>query len=493
MRQKIRFSLFFLSIGFLFLLSSCEKDLYEEGINQKRLKISHVNFNDLLKDQKFSKAYNKVQAQKNNAAKTVMEEQYQFTIANKPVKVVETESATSYTILINREIDDVNSFENLIVQQLNSGETIANIIKYVPFQPATIESYFLNGDFNGNRTVTTIVYNDNLINSTNKITNICSTVCTTLCYDCKPNYSSEYQTPHTPGANCPTNSISTSCEQVCVTYDDGGGSSSNPIDITGGGGTGGSTDNLDPPHNDSGNNPIVTAPVLELGEEEEVITPCENLKNLFSPTITPSVKTVIQTQLQPNILINPYGEKGAKLQRTPNGTIGVSIIPSTTVGCIGIPVGGNNYIAIHTHPVDNSQPMFSWSDVYTLYVMNKEIATHNSGMASFLLVCQDSSGNFLTYAIVIENIGNTVESVLNDPEFAGMEHEDIKKIMDKKLYKDYNIEQNSAVSTNYEKAFLKFMQSSNISLYKANNTLTNWSKLSLGGLNTDTVTPSPCK
>lgn len=247
------------------------------------MKISHVSFGELLKNKKFSTAYSKVLQQQSLTNKTVMEEQYQFTIANKPVKVIETESATSYTILINRAIDDVNSFENLIVQQFNSGETTANIIKYVPFQPATIESYFLNGDFNGNRTVTTIVYNDNLINSTNKITNICSTVCTTLCYDCKPNYSSEYQTPHTPGANCPTSSISTSCEQVCVTYDDGGGSSSNPIDITGGGGTGGTGD-LDTPHNDSGNNnPIVTAPVLELEEENETpvvqIPPCEKLKN----------------------------------------------------------------------------------------------------------------------------------------------------------------------------------------------------------------------
>ena len=75
------------------------------------MKISHVSFGELLKNKKFSTAYSKVLQQQSLTNKTVMEEQYQFTIANKPVKVIETESATSYTILINRAIDDVNSLK----------------------------------------------------------------------------------------------------------------------------------------------------------------------------------------------------------------------------------------------------------------------------------------------------------------------------------------------------------------------------------------------
>ena len=479
----------------LFVSCSLEEDYATKKRYEEKMKISHVSFGELLKNKKFSTAYSKVLQQQSLTNKTVMEEQYQFTIANKPVKVIETESATSYTILINRAIDDVNSFENLIVQQFNSGETTANIIKYVPFQPATIESYFLNGDFNGNRTITPIVYNDNLINSTNKITNICSTVCTTLCYDCNPSYSSEYQIPHSPKERCPKSSTFTSCDQVCVAYDDGGGdSSSNPIDLTGGGGAGGTGD-LDTPHNDSGNNnPIVTAPVLELEEENETpvvqIPPCEKLKNLLKKP-KPDIKSTIINNLIPNIRINPYGEKAAYLQKFPDGTMGTTISLPTTKGQIGIRTGGNYYSAIHTHP-ESAYPMFSWSDVYTLYTLNKQMQAHNAGLSSFLLVCKDQNGDFQTYAIMIENIENTIESVLNDKKYAGKKVEEIKAIMDSKLFKDYYIEQNNQTSTNYDKAFLKFMKDSNISLYKADNTLTTWSKLSLDESQTNLNNPEPC-
>lgn len=494
MKHKLKkILLLYIISGTLFVSCSLEEDYATKKRYEEKMKISHVSFGELLKNKKFSTAYSKVLQQQSLTNKTVMEEQYQFTIANKPVKVIETESATSYTILINRAIDDVNSFENLIVQQLNSGETTANIIKYVPFQPATIESYFLNGDFNGNRTVTPIVYNDNLINSTNKITNICSTVCTTLCYDCKPNYSSEYQIPHPPQNGC--KSISTSCDQVCVSYDDGGGSSSNPIDLTGGGGTGGTTGEVETPPNDSGNNnPIVTAPVLELEEENETpvvqIPPCEKLKNLLKKP-KPDIKSTIINNLIPNIRINPYGEKAAYLQKFPDGTMGTTISLPTTKGQIGIRTGGNYYSAIHTHP-ESAYPMFSWSDVYTLYTLNKQMQAHNAGLSSFLLVCKDQNGDFQTYAIMIENIENTIESVLNDKKYAGKKVEEIKAIMDSKLFKDYYIEQNNQTSTNYDKAFLKFMKDSNISLYKADNTLTTWSKLSLDESQTNLNNPEPC-
>ena len=99
--------------------------------------------------------------------------------------------------------------------------------------------------------------------------------------------------------------------------------------------------------------------------------------------------------------------------------------------------------------------MFSWSDVYTLYTLNKQMQAHNAGLSSFLLVCKDQNGDFQTYAIMIENIENTIESVLNDPKYAGKKVEDIKAIMDSNLFKDYYIEQNNQTSTNYDKAFFK--------------------------------------
>ena len=86
------------------------------------MKISHIKFNELLKDNKFSKAYGKVQDKRSLVGKTVMEEQYNFTIADKPVKVLEWAEGITYTILINRTIKDITFFENLVVEQLVMGK-----------------------------------------------------------------------------------------------------------------------------------------------------------------------------------------------------------------------------------------------------------------------------------------------------------------------------------------------------------------------------------
>ncbi|MCA1965827.1 MAG: hypothetical protein LDL23_04165, partial [Flavobacterium sp.] len=409
------------------------------------------------------------------------EEQYQFTIANKPVKVIETESATSYTILINRAIDDVNSFENLIVQQLNSGETTANIIKYVPFQPATIESYFLNGDFNGNRTITLIVYNDNLINTTNKITNVCSTVCTTLCYDCKPNYSSEYQTPHTPGANCPTSSISTSCEQVCVTYDDGGGSSSNPIDITGGGGTGG-TDDLDTPHNDSGNNnPIVTAPVLELEEENEEnneIDPCISLKET-QKTDKANINPILQ-----NYKTNLYhfGENATRINKnnlspqlpiSNNYSYTQNVMPLSLDRSIDVPILSNQtIIIIHTHPYPLTYSMFSWGDAYQYLMLNQLSNIYRNDLTLMLVTYNPVTNTNDVYALKVENMRNFRNKMNNQLNSLGTMDLNLKiKKLNEKLGDKFESE------TNLEKAFLEYFDGYGISLYKAEDNLSNWKKL----------------
>ena len=409
MKHKLKkILLLYIISGTLFVSCSLEEDYATKKRYEEKMKISHVSFGELLKNKKFSTAYSKVLQQQSLTNKTVMEEQYQFTIANKPVKVIETESATSYTILINRAIDDVNSFENLIVQQFNSGETTANIIKYVPFQPATIESYFLNGDFNGNRTITPIVYNDNLINSTNKITNICSTVCTTLCYDCKPNYSSEYQIPHPPQNGCPTKSISTSCDQVCVTYDDGGGSSSNPIDITGGGGTGGTGD-LDTPHNDSGNNnPIVTAPVLELEEEEAPKkTPCEELKKLINNIECKDAISNLEGHLSED------KEYGFAYEALPNSSDldelhPIESLPDEPLKLqMGNYIGGNFIGANHLHPrpsTSGAVPMFAADDVAWLFKVAKahlpDIPLSQKDFSVYFLTLTVGSG---TYAIKIKD------------------------------------------------------------------------------------------
>ena len=483
MKHKLKkILLLYIISGTLFVSCSLEEDYATKKRYEEKMKISHISFGELLKNKKFCTAYNKVLQQQSLTNKTVMEEQYQFTIANKPVKVIETESATSYTILINRAIDDVNSFENLIVQQFNSGETTANIIKYVPFQPATIESYFLNGDFNGNRTITPIVYNDNLINTTNKITNICSTVCTTLCYDCDPSYSSEYQIPHSPKERCPKSSTFTSCDQVCVAYDDGGGdSSSNPIDLTGGGGAGGTGD-LDTPHNDSGNNnPIVTAPVLELEEEDEEnneIDPCISLKET-QKTDKANINPILQ-----NYKTNLYhfGENATRINKnnlspqlpiSNNYSYTQDVMPLSLNNSIDVPILSNQtIIIIHTHPYPLTYSMFSWGDAYQYLMLNQLSNIYRNDLTLMLVTYNPVTNTNDVYALKVENMRNFRNKMNNQLNSLGTMDLNLKiKKLNEKLGDKFESE------TNLEKAFLEYFDGYGISLYKAEDNLSNWKKL----------------
>ena len=234
--------------------------------------------------------------------------------------------------------------------------------------------------------------------------------------------------------------------------------------------------------------PRVNCPVLEDTMVEN--TPCEKLKKLFAPSpIGPNIKSIIENELQTNIPVNPSGEKGALLRRNSGGGTGHIIIPPTDKNMIKITAGGYVYSAIHTHPND-TYPMFTWSDVFTLYTINQNIAPHNAELASFLLTCQDENGAFQTYAIVFNNqTADIVDMILNSPEFAGMEKNKIAELKDDELTEKFISEEKG--DKNYERAFLQQMLNTNVSLYKANNDLTNWSRLELN-TTTDNTVDIPC-
>ena len=506
MKHKLKkILLLYIISGTLFVSCSLEEEYLKQDNANLKIKIERKTFHELMKEEKFNAAYTKISKQKNPISssalgRTVMEAEYDFTISNIPAKVITYGNNISYNFHINRNVSNSNYFENLVVKVDSTTIPKAYIIKYIlnsnPLFISEHNAYTLDAQTE----ITQINYNDT--EAKIEYYDGCAVV-TLWC---------PYDGPHPAGPECLNQRFDDlywvrdtsgcgdgldsggggSSGPVDTT---GGGGSSGPVDTTGGGGGAGGTGDLDTPHNDSGNNnPIVTAPVLELEEENETpvvqIPPCEKLKNLLKKP-KPDIKSTIINNLIPNIRINPYGEKAAYLQKFPDGTMGTTISLPTTKGQIGIRTGGNYYSAIHTHP-ESAYPMFSWSDVYTLYTLNKQMQAHNAGLSSFLLVCKDQNGDFQTYAIMIENIENTIESVLNDKKYAGKKVEEIKAIMDSKLFKDYYIEQNNQTSTNYDKAFLKFMKDSNISLYKADNTLTTWSKLSLDESQTNLNNPEPC-
>lgn len=139
----------FLIFGIAFLLASCSEELFDEAIESSNKRaIKEVKFNELYKDSKFKNLIEKV-SHTSNAARTSFENQNGFTISDGFVKVIETDSVISYTMLIERDVvTDTISFENLVIQENKfSASEKAYSIKYTPtiIAPSGHDSFYYEG------------------------------------------------------------------------------------------------------------------------------------------------------------------------------------------------------------------------------------------------------------------------------------------------------------------------------------------------------------
>lgn len=219
LKQTLK-SLFFTS--FLFLSScSLEEDFIKEENNKQKLKITNIKFEELIQRKDFNNALSNIKTKKgtNSELRTVMEDQYGFTISDFPAKVIEYDNnTTSFTLSIFRDnILNNNDFENLVIEIDSINNVTAKIVKYKPFLPVNIISSN-NIEFHGDVELSSITYNSNQSNSSSKMVYDCVTIasskCTGVPYDCGGDVCGFRYTNY------------------CGYYDDG--------DYGGGGGTGGS-------------------------------------------------------------------------------------------------------------------------------------------------------------------------------------------------------------------------------------------------------------
>ena len=155
MRQKLKkLLILYLFTGTLFVSCTLEEQTVKNGNYTKNIKIYLKSFDELMGNSKFVNSFNKLPKRKaiiNSSlqGKTVMEEQYGFTITNTPVRVMQVGNVTSYTFHIERDSIDNTFFENLVVQNDSIGNTTAHIIKYTPFTPMIIFSEHNSYSFEG--------------------------------------------------------------------------------------------------------------------------------------------------------------------------------------------------------------------------------------------------------------------------------------------------------------------------------------------------------
>ncbi len=289
MKQKfLKNSLLLFLFGIIMV--SCE--LQEEAIHQhehnSNLKLYEMKFEELMTNKRFINSFSKLPKSKKNlttatVGRTVMENEYGFTIANKPAKVIEDNGETSYTFLITRDSTDANSFENLVIQTDSTNTTKAVIIKYNLTSPITSsadDSY----SFTYNREITPIVYNNTTVSETSKMVIVCYWVYSLVCNNTR---TGEIGPEHIAGPNCGRTYYNWTEE--CFSFDDGisNGGGSGP---TGSGPTGGSTNTGSNVGSGGtgGANSINTSPVNNCitGNciDENTTDPCEKIKKLQDDT-----------------------------------------------------------------------------------------------------------------------------------------------------------------------------------------------------------------
>ncbi|WP_347070145.1 hypothetical protein [Flavobacterium sp. WV_118_3] len=474
----------------LVMLTGCE--LNEEVVRNEnyaaKIKIRETSLDKLLGESKFATAYNKVYANRDKS-RTVMEAQYNFNIVPHGAKVIEDGTKTSYTFKITREINNPDYFENLVINVDSIGQPSAYILKYTPSEPLHSGAH---GSFVFKGAIKLTPINYNVSQMSKDI--VCHTATVMMCNEA--NSGNTVGVEHVRGVNCNNSDFlysvtSTTCDVV------GGGGSfgAGAGQYTGGNNTGGQSGNggggdEDPSGGNSnppGNCPrcpnIITVPV------EDWIEPplhCDKLNELlksfnFKAAITnlrsPQVLTG-NRELGYNLLLNAQGK--LSLVEVPEGNTGDSYVNYSSTSPILF--GG-----LHSHRNVHA-PMFSHADVFILskfyaqYNYSANQGTPDPKIPVHLLVSYQG-----VYALCMDNQSaiQKLQEIYSDKDKRRKFINEIQKRYDK--YADKNTLLPNGYPSDYQKNLLDFLNENNlaISLYKADDNLTKWTKLVL---NTDPST-----
>ncbi|HEX8561850.1 MAG TPA: hypothetical protein VF676_02615 [Flavobacterium sp.] len=299
-----------LALSFVvFVFAGCEQnEEHSHEANGTSVVVAEKDFDELFAKDKFRTAIQKLPKTKNSIntgteGRTAMEDDYGFTISDKPVKIIETDTVTSYTMLINRYTVKEGSFENLVISvKAGTQETRAHILEYILSSDITRTE-------DGSVKFTTSDVKVTPILEASKSSTVCMTISTLMCH-----YGG---TDHQAGANCTQTFWQTSTR--CWTMSGGGsggsgsssgsggsgGSGGGAGGAGGGGGTGGAGDysgnngngdgsgdtgsGTDPNAGNEGDEhgpqevtPIITAPVVD---DEDEDTPCQKMTLLKNDAV----------------------------------------------------------------------------------------------------------------------------------------------------------------------------------------------------------------
>lgn len=513
----------------LIVLNACVRDEANESITQEenRIDLKHISKTDIEINTNLTSILNTV---KEKLAISQSENQRTFEDINNSISINTDEAISitygnyhSYTFaIVNTNENDV---KNLLLSY-NGNNYDAFLIEYA-LSAVEIESFIQNNstiDITNNMSKTRLE-NFDVIGALNNYNQTTRTTNGDTCYDIiwvvHPRDFQEY--PHIEEVPCPEDTDP-------HVGDDGvsGSGSSNPDDGNhnpSGGGSGDSEndndqdtddDNEDNPDDVNDDNCIadangecvndMTSPLVI----DNDIKNCKELQNdLKEPEnpITLPQKSIrealmdLKQQITDNVDVTA-GESGYHLITTVSGDRKANPIPNAgTLNTIRYRTFPNIYGGGHLHARNGKAfPMFSFGDVIDLLAWSNNYtgSTHKPILVHYLVTYQG------VYAIKIDNLEvlQQLQPILDDKDDANGDGIDLILEYNKKIENEYskyqdNMDEPNGSPSQYEREFLKFMANFDgtgnglgISIYRANNDVTSWEKLTLN--DDESIGKAPC-
>jgi hypothetical protein len=454
MEKTTKFILKVLNFGIVFILFGCEKDLYEDKIYQSKINVEKVSLKDSKSNIKINanlfKAISKINVKNKSTAGRIVYDSINniYFDDEKGIKITK-DDYESYTFKIIKENGDL---ENLLFSKNQYNEFEAFIVKYSYTEE---EMKHLNSqDIRPNEMIS-------LSDSTNTnrmiYVSFLVSACSGIPYDCG-------------GSICGFFEVAFS-----MWIDDFGGNGSG-INVGGGveSGGGGSTGN---------GTGVITMPNVT-DEDSNNETPCDKMKKLLDPTkanLKPAIVTLQGT-------LNQQGENLTSFKKNAANAFNIEPQPSTSINAVAGPLGPNYYGEAHTHPFQGpyaSYPMFSWSDIYRLLQFYQYTGSWNQNNVAIIGVFKDDFGVDQVYGVTANDITAFIAQM--NLVIDSIPIPIIFPARDRFRYLDTELGDRYATDNNYERVFLEYFANYNISLFRANSTITNWEELKL----VTPILPSP--
>ena len=455
MKQRLKTITKVITLLFLMGLSSCQNDFDEDISPNQNQKIQHKSLNDVLKDLNFTNSLSKISKKHKISNKSIntpseningIEQEFGFDISDQEVNVANTDSITSYTMLITRDNSTPNEFENLIVQVDNQDKMSAYILKYT--NNTEITSDFNITEFEGQKSIDLIITEDPMLYT-------CIVLENWYCYG---------NLHHTTSEGC------TMGYATHTNYCFGGGGS-------GGGPGGGSSGGSGGSSSGSGSSsPVITVPVVPVKPDEKKCALFNKLKN---DTQFKEIIEFLKTK------INEPTETGYALTKTPTGYDALPGVPDPTKKyaiAFTIPNGTTVDILTHVHNTGGLS-IFSLEDIEQMYKVFRDNYDSLDSGQTFISVVVTPNGE--VYALTITDRAAFVQTYL---AFLNTEEKLYKTRItfdnDPSLFNSSYFGINSGhTREDNEKNFLRFIgNTAGIKLHKANADLSQWNPLKLNAL-----------